>query len=220
MRILADLGLRVISLGEVRDVLSGTVAPEPLVSITFDDGFRNIYEYGLPVLERYGFTATVFLVTDYCGRTNSWPSQPARIVHQPLLSWAEIRAMNAAGITFGSHTRTHPDLRRLPSRDVKEELLASKEAIENVTGRPVDLLAYPYGAYNETVKHLAEAHFTLACSTRLDFARPGSDFFSLERLDMHYFRHLVVFRHLFSRKMDFYIRLRQVGRDFRRWILK
>ncbi len=215
MRILANFGVRVVSLSEVQYLLGETVPAEPLVAITFDDGFRNVYEHGLPILEGYGFTATVFLVTDYCGRTNSWPSQSPNIMRQPLLSWAEVKAMAEAGVTFGSHTRTHPDLRGLPSLDAEEELVASKRAIEDVTGRPVELLAYPYGTYDEKVKRLARAHFALACSARLDFARSGSDLFALERLDMYYLGRLMMFRRLFSKKIDSYIRLRRVIRDLR-----
>lgn len=79
----------------------------------------------------------------------------------------------------------------------------------------MELLAYPYGTYDEKVKRLARAHFALACSTRLDFARSGSDLFALERLDMYYLGRLMMFRRLFSKKIDSYIRLRRVIRDLR-----
>ena len=196
-------------------MLDGSVPRDPLVAITFDDGFRNVYEYGLPVLQRYGFTATIFLVTDYCGQTNSWPSQPLYVERGPLLRWAEVREMSKAGIAFGSHTRTHPDLRMLTSGDAEEELSASKKMIEDAIGCPVNVLAYPYGAYDETVKSLAQAHFSLACSTRLGFVRAGSDLFALERLDMYYLRHPLIFPRLFSRELDAYIHIRRRLRDLR-----
>src|SRR5262245_41977104 len=72
MRVLHELGVSVVPLKDVRRALDGTATSKNLVAITFDDGFRSAYEYGLPVLQCYGFTATVFLVTDYCGKTNSW----------------------------------------------------------------------------------------------------------------------------------------------------
>lgn len=208
MRVLSGLGVRVIPLDQVRHELEGPRSSEPLVVITFDDGFRSVYEDALPVLQRYGFPATVFLVTDYCGRTNAWPSQPLAVARRPLLTWAEVREMSGAGITFGSHTRTHPDLRTLPSSGVEEELVISKKAIEDAIGRPVDTFAYPYGAYDDTIRHLAEEHFALACSTTLGFVRPVSDPFALPRLDMYYLRHPLVFRRLFSKELDLYIRLR------------
>ena len=222
MGILHELGTRVIPLADIPHVLSGAAPSDFLVAITFDDGFRSVYEYGLPILQRYGFPATVFVVTDYCGKTNSWPSQPRYVEPRPLLSWAEVKEMCKIGISLGSHTRTHPDLRTVANSGAEEELVASKKAIEDAIGRPVEALAYPYGTYNEFVKDLAQEHFRLAVGTTLGFAGAGSDLFALERLDMYYLRRPVLFRRLFSRELHSYIRLRRGVRDLRgrvpRWI--
>src|SRR5215471_107285 len=110
IRILHELNVKVISFSEVHNLQATATVGEHCVILTFDDGFQNVYEHGLPILQRYGFPATVFLVTDYCGKLNSWPSQPASVAHQSLLRWEEIKEMHAAGLSFGSHTRTHPDL--------------------------------------------------------------------------------------------------------------
>jgi len=216
MQILHERGIRVIPLSEVRHILGSTARHEPLVALTFDDGFRNVYEYGLPILQRYGFTATVFLVTDYCDGMNSWPGQPPSVERRPLLRWAEVKEMSAAGVAFGSHTRTHPDLRTLAGQQVEGELVGSKQAIEDATGRAVEMFAYPYGAYNHTVKHLAQTHFALACSTTLSFVRPGSDLFALERLDMYYLRRPALLGRLFSQEVTVYLLLRRKLRDLRR----
>jgi peptidoglycan/xylan/chitin deacetylase (PgdA/CDA1 family) len=215
MQLLHERGIRVIPLSEVCQALSGQAGTEPLLALTFDDGFRNVYEYGLPVLQRYGFPATVFLVTDYCGALNAWPGQPASVERRPLLSWAEVREMSVAGIAFGSHTRTHPDLRRMTRQEIEEELVGSKQAIEDTIGRAVDALAYPYGAANQMVRHLAQTHFALACSTTLGSVRLGSDPFALERIDMYYLRRLRLFRRLFLRDLNAYLYVRRLGRSLR-----
>src|SRR5258705_12916771 len=142
MQLLHERGIRVIPLSEVCQALSGQAGTEPLLVLTFDDGFQNVYEDGLPILQRYGFPATVFLVTDYCGKLNSWPSQPAAIAHQQLLQWAEIKEMSAAGLSFGSHTRTHPDLRTVTPEAAEDEIVTSKKAIEDALGQTVDTFAY------------------------------------------------------------------------------
>jgi peptidoglycan/xylan/chitin deacetylase (PgdA/CDA1 family) len=215
MRILHELGVRVVPLSTIQDILGGAVASERVVAITFDDGFRSVYEHAFPVLQRYGFPATIFPVTDYCGKTNDWPSQPLHMKRHPLLTWNEIREMNQEGIAIGSHTRTHPDLRMLPDHRVEEELLASKRQIEDRVGCPVSMFAYPYGVYNDAVRDIVQAHFSLSCSTSLGFVSRQSDLFALERLDMYYLRHPVMFRRLFSKEMDIYIRFRQGVRDLR-----
>jgi peptidoglycan/xylan/chitin deacetylase (PgdA/CDA1 family) len=215
MRILADVGVDVLSLGELERRASGKGAAGRAIAITFDDGFRNVYEQAFPVLRQYGFPATVFLVTDYCGGMNSWPSQPANIMRQHLLSWTQIKEMSQAGITFGSHTRTHAKLTEVSARTTEDELIGSKRAIENALGSPVETFAYPYGTYDEQVRELARKHFSLACATTLGFVRPESDRHALERLDMYYFQRAILMRHLFSPAVDGYVRARGIMRDLR-----
>jgi peptidoglycan/xylan/chitin deacetylase (PgdA/CDA1 family) len=215
MRILCESDVSVVPLGTIGDSLGSVIPPKPLVVITFDDGFRNVYERGLPILQRFGFAATVFVVTDYCGKTNDWPSQPHWVKRQPLLGWTEAREMSRAGIAFGSHTRTHSDLRTLPPHQIEEELVTSKRTIEDVLSRSVDIFAYPYGAYDERVRKISQSLFSLGCSTRLDFVRPESDPLILERLDMYYLCRPMVFRHLFSGGMNLYIRLRRAMQGLR-----
>jgi peptidoglycan/xylan/chitin deacetylase (PgdA/CDA1 family) len=218
MRILFKLGADIVSLKEIARRKDSSGPGKPTIAITFDDGFRNVYEQGFPVLRQYGFPATVFLVTDYCGGMNSWPSQPAGIMRQPLLSWTQIKEMNQAGITFGSHTRTHPYLTELSPHNAEQELVGSKKVIEDALGLPVDTFAYPYGSCNDMVKELARTHFALACSTALGFVHRQSDRFALERLDMYYCRRANLVRHLFSPLASPYIRLRRFMRELRRCI--
>lgn len=215
MRALHEAGIRTLSLPAATEALRGGRVPAKVVVLTFDDGFENFYEHAYPVLRRYGFAATNFLVTDYCGKDNSWPTQPAHVERRPLLRWAQVREMSEAGIAFGAHSRTHPDLTRVSSGEAEEEIVASKRAIEQFLERPVESFAYPYGAYDEAVKRLTAAHFPLACSTKLDFATPASDLLALERLDMYYLRHPRLFRRLLSGEVRTYIRLRRLAREVR-----
>lgn len=230
MHLLQEMNVQVVPLIELRRPTAGDGSWEsgdggrsaddppsfrPIVALTFDDGFQSVYEHAFPVLQRCGFTAAVFLVTDYCGKTNAWPGQPPHIERHPMLGWSEVRAMSAAGIDFGCHTRTHPDLRRVPQSAAEEELTIAKQTIEDAVGRPVETFAYPYGAYNDATRHLAQAHFSLACSARLGFAGTGSDPYALERLDTYYLRSLKLFRRLFSPEMQAYLRLRRALRWLR-----
>ena len=214
MKVLRDAGVRVVSLSDVADRKCSNRENE--VVLTFDDGFRNVYQHALPVLQSYGFPATVFLVTDYCEKTNSWPGQTVTIEGESLLAWREIQEMSRAGISFGSHTRTHPDLRKLSTEEAEEELASSKKAIADATGLPIDTLAYPYGAYDAAVRNLARQHFRLACSTHLGFVKRDSDLFALERIEMYYFQSPLLFRHLFSPATGAYLGVRKQLRRLRR----
>lgn len=215
MAILHDLGVQVIPLHEVTAALGGASAPGDRVAITFDDGFRSVREHALPVLARHGFHATVFLVTDYCGHVNDWPSQPRSVRRRPLLDWVEVREMSSAGFAFGSHSRTHPDLTRLPGAVAEAEMAGSKKAIEDATGTPVKAFAYPYGACDGSLRALARTHFTVACTADLGFAT-GSDPLALDRIDVHYLRRPGLFRWLFTAELAMYLRFRRKGRAVRR----
>ncbi len=213
MQMLADSQARVVSLMEARRALLEQAPAGPLVVITFDDGFQNVAVHALPILHRHGFPATIFLVTDYCGADNSWPGQPGHVRRRALLRWSEVKEMAAAGMTFGSHTLSHPDLTMMAHRKAEEEIVGSKKRIEDSLGRAVESFAYPYGAFNAAVKTLVQRHYSVACSTTLGFAGPTSDPLALERLDVYYLRRPALFRRLLSGEMKAYVRLRRSLRD-------
>ena len=215
MRVLAESGFRIVPLTDLPDLISAPSTGEPVVALTFDDGFLSVYENALPLLARYGFPATVFVVSDFCGQTNGWPSQPPLIPRQPLLGWSELRELARAGVRPGCHTRTHPDLCGLALDEVSEELAGAKARIEDGLGAPVETFAYPYGAYDQHVRALAAAHFSLACATTLGFVGLHSDPFALERLDMYYLRDPPLLARLFTPPVRGYLHLRRSLRDLR-----
>lgn len=216
MRTLYHQGFRAVSLPELPRVLHGRQNQQSTVAITFDDGFENMYHHAIPVLATYGFTATVFLVSDYCDRRNDWPGQDACVPRLPLLRWSQVREMAALGIQFGAHTKTHPNLEWLSEVAAREEIIGSQKAIEDHVQHRVDAFAYPYGAYNSLIRGLVREHFTVACSADLDYVRPGCDPVALERLDAFYLRGEYFFRHLLSYPTVAYLRARRALRDFRK----
>lgn len=109
-----------------------------LVGITFDDGYRNFYRHAFPVLNQYGFSATVFLPTAYIGENS------VQFKGTDCLTWSEVRELSRHGIVFGSHTVTHPQLHGLSVAKIQEEVVNSRKAIEEILGCAVDSFAYPY----------------------------------------------------------------------------
>lgn len=216
MQSLSEARLTVISLGAVATALRMRRAlPPNAVAITFDDGYRNLYTEAFPVLARYGFTATVFLVTDYCGRDNDWPGQWRGIARAPLLTWPEISEMHRAGIEFGSHSATHPDLTLIQRPQVEQEIRRSKAAIEDKLGVETTAFAYPYGKYNEQSKELVRREFQCAGSTILGRVRRDGDTYALQRVDMYYFTNAISFRRLIAGQMDWYLSARQALRQLK-----
>jgi len=145
MAYLSRNGYRTIGLGEVQERLRDGQPCERCVAITFDDGFRDFYIHAYPILNEYGFMATMFLPTAFIGTT------PQQFNGKSCMTWSEVRELHTAGIVFGSHTVTHPRLRELPRMKIEDELRRSRETIEENLGTRIDSFAYPF-AFPETDK--------------------------------------------------------------------
>jgi peptidoglycan/xylan/chitin deacetylase (PgdA/CDA1 family) len=140
----------------VREALAGF--GEPMVALTFDDGYDDFYANAFPVLNHYGFSATVFLPTGHVGGTDEWEQEGASV--KRLLTWGEVEEMAAAGIEFGSHTVSHLDVRQASEEIIAKELAQAKGEIEQHVGAGVVSFAYPYGYCRpEMPKLLAEAGY-------------------------------------------------------------
>jgi peptidoglycan/xylan/chitin deacetylase (PgdA/CDA1 family) len=134
------------------------------LAVTFDDAYRSILERGLPVLEKLGVPATIFVPTDYASEAApiTWSSLGGWVgtAHEHELrcmSWDEIRVLAEAGWEIGSHTCSHPKLTEIDSDRGAGELERSKLACEAEVGRRCAAVAYPFGLHDERVVGLAEA---------------------------------------------------------------
>src|SRR5271163_2287985 len=116
MRWLRSAGYHSIGLPEMIEGLANSREMSKKVAITFDDGYRDLYLEGLPVMKQCGFTATIFLATDRIRET------PMRFEGVDYLTWADVRELHKEGMTFGSHTVTHPDLRSMEPEQIDYEL--------------------------------------------------------------------------------------------------
>jgi peptidoglycan/xylan/chitin deacetylase (PgdA/CDA1 family) len=216
MNSIAESGYRGIAL---REAVSHREAygtwPRHRVVLTFDDGFRNFYETAMPVLARHGFTATVFVVTDYMGRRNDWETPPAGLGSQDILTWQQAVELSSNGIEIGSHTRTHPDLRRLSETEIWHELAGSRLEIEDHVGQPVRSFAYPFGETNHVSQEYVKKEFQAACTTVLQRVN-GEPLHNLPRIDIYYMRTQRMLRQLLSGNLDRYLTLRALGRIVRR----
>lgn len=153
MKYLKDNGYRVINFSQLLDFLEyRRPIPEKSVIISIDDGYRSIYNISYPILKKYGFTATLFIYTDFIG------------VSRNALTWRLLAEMKAAGFEIGSHTVAHSDLSKpKPEEDaqmfmarINKELRLSKHIIDKKLGQDTTLLAYPYGRYNKIVLNICE----------------------------------------------------------------
>jgi peptidoglycan/xylan/chitin deacetylase (PgdA/CDA1 family) len=167
----------------IRFQLEGARVPEKPVLLTFDDGYADTAEFGLALLRKYGFTGTVFVVTDQIDGINAWDLHLG-LSAQPLMTTEQIRYWASRGIEFGSHTRTHPDLRACTREQIVTELRGSRERLEGVTGDPVSVLAYPYGYFDESVADSARQFFAAALTCQQGVNHVTTDMMHLRRAEV------------------------------------
>lgn len=216
MKFLCEEAFNVISLKDLTRALdANNPLPPKTIVLTFDDGFQNFYTIALPILKELDFTATVFLITGFCGKYNDWTGNLAGLERSELMDWNEIKECRKHGIEFGSHTQTHPDLTKISIEKAKQEIIGSKSKIEEKLGIEVADFAYPYGKYNQAVKNITGDNFKTSCSTELGKYRAGDDLFSLKRLDTYYLSNERIFRSMLSDNFDKYINFRRTMRDLK-----
>ncbi len=187
MQWLRDSGYRGVSLEAALAMpAGGESAAGPLAVITFDDGLRDFYTAAWPIIQRHGFTATMYLPTAFIG------SQRKSFHGRECLTWNEVREMRMHGLRFGSHTVNHPKLHELSWNAIGNELRLSKEHIEQELGEAVSSFAYPYafpqedGNFTKTLTELLRGEGYLNCTTTLvGRMLPGDDPFRLKRLPVN-----------------------------------
>lgn len=241
---------KVVRLGEMMKRLTEGDCPELLVAITFDDGYADNYWNALPVLQRYGVPATIFLTTggldsgeplwferladavrkgsrDYIDLEldiprRFWMRTPAERVEanrrmfallrtlkngerlewlprilqalgateegargNGMLSWEQVRSMNAAGIDFGGHTVTHPFLSKLTPQEAAWEVTECKRRIEEEIQQRTDYFAYPNGREEDIAAEnkdaLRAAGYRAALTTIWGMNDPSTDRMELRR---------------------------------------
>jgi len=160
--------------------------PAPRFALTFDDGFRNVFQNALAPLAQRRWRAMQFLVANCIGKFNEWDLRDGEAC-ELLMDAAEVRDWVGAGHAIGSHSLTHARLTRLTLRDAREEIFASKKKLEDAFGVAVEHFCYPYGDWSEPVRELViEAGYRTACTTQFGVNTPATPPFALHRITVRH----------------------------------
>jgi peptidoglycan/xylan/chitin deacetylase (PgdA/CDA1 family) len=178
---LRRLGLRGVSTGEgIARLRNGAV--RGCVALTFDDGYADTLTTAAPLLKRYGFTATCYVVSGALGTYNRWDAQHLR-ENKPLMSREQLDEWLAAGMEVGSHSCSHARLHELPMDAALEEIAGSRAALQSMLGVPVEHFAYPFGYFTaETVALVRRAGYSSAVTVLSGVARAADDRLRLPRI--------------------------------------
>ena len=154
----------------VRMIQEGKPMPRKSVVITFDDGYDDNYQYAFPVLRKYGFPATIFVITDIVNA-------------EGYLTTAQLKEMLAHDVEIGGHTRRHAYLPGLLGKALIEEIKGSKDWIEQELGVTTVDFAYPAGGFTDEAKRIVrEAGYESACTTNRGYGRFNHDVYELKRV--------------------------------------
>jgi peptidoglycan/xylan/chitin deacetylase (PgdA/CDA1 family) len=158
------------------------ILPERPIVLTFDDGFADFWTDALPVLRKYGFTATLYIPTAYINSTSQWLQQVGERT-RPMLTWEQLAEISKSGIECGAHSHSHTKLDTLPHSLARNEILHSKIVLEDYLSKEIFCFAYPYGYSTARIRQMVlEAGFTSACAVRHAMSQVTDDPFSLARL--------------------------------------
>src|SRR5699024_5789182 len=177
---LSRLGYRGLSMRDLLPYIRGEKQGK-VVGITFDDGYRNVHDNALPILDRLGFTSTNYFVSQRLGGGNDWDYEIG-IPHSDLMSVTEMRAWHDAGQEVGSHTLDHVHLPDLTPEEANRQVHESRDQLEQWLGAPVEAFCYPYGDESPAIRKMVEAAgYSNATTTERGLVRPDDDIFGLPR---------------------------------------
>jgi len=172
MAYLKEQGYTTITPDQLLDNLEkGTELPEKPILITFDDGYEDNYKNAYPVLKKYGFKATIFVITDFLDRYPNY------------ITWAQAKELQKNGINIESHTVQHKSLTELNDDELRLELINSKKSIDEHLGKDTRYIAYPTGTYNLHIAQMVkDAGYRAAFTVKYGNVDKASNVYALERV--------------------------------------
>jgi len=193
-RLLAFLSDKGINLASLEKAVAEK--GERSLAVTFDDGYGHLARYLPLLMERFHFRPTIFVITGYIGRANSW-DYTYFFRSTPHLDSKQIRELAENGAAIGSHSHRHRDLTACSPAELRAELVDSKKILEDIIGKEVISLSYPFGHFNRRViEEARSAGYKYAFT--MDFPEPTDENMSIGRIPVYGFdSRLAVFQKVF-----------------------
>src|SRR5215204_982009 len=170
--LLHEWGYHTISVRQLAvAILAGAELPLNPIVLTFDDGNENIFTTAFPIMQKYDFTGTVYVVYNYIGSTN-------------FMNKEEIRALYEAGWEIGSHSLSHVDLTQRQDRQ-EAEIIESRHKLQTLLNVPIDSFAYPYGARDDlSIEYMHFSGYIVAVGLGADMHQGPNNLYYLYRRDI------------------------------------
>jgi peptidoglycan/xylan/chitin deacetylase (PgdA/CDA1 family) len=195
MRLLKLFGYQGLSMSAIKPYLNGEKVGK-VVGITFDDGYKNNLTKALPILEKMGFSATCYIVSQNIGGINHWDIDKG-IPENPMMDEEEIKTWINAGMEIGSHTQNHIRLTECSAEIAVKEIKQSRLDLERQFNCTVEHFCYPYGDVNEDIINITKSSgYTTATTVQRSRATTKDNLLTLPRVPIWHstFPHLFIIK--------------------------
>ena len=152
LKYLTDSGYRSIS---IHDYVNNKNITGKRVIFTFDDAYTSVFKNAFPLLSKYNFTASIFVITKFVGKSNHWDYNFVKNGFGHC-DWQQICILASEGWEVGSHTVSHPNLKALSDSHLWYEIKSSKDVLEDKIQTPINIISYPFGKFNGRVLNAVE----------------------------------------------------------------
>jgi len=182
MQFISESGFKVVSLTEAVNKIERkeTFSGKELV-ITFDDGYTDVKKYAAPILNKYNFPFTLFVISDKAKKNTNL----TYLDEWAYLKDPDLKEMVGYNVSIGSHSKSHLKLTLLPTNGIAEQAYISKRELEKIINQTVVFFSYPYGFFNDKVKNiLRKSGYKVACSSIIGSNTINTDLFELRRTEV------------------------------------
>ena len=161
MKLMRKMGYQTINFSD----LNKNITKKKFI-ITFDDGYENLITNAFPILKKLEFSATCFVVTNMLNKYNVWDENRSDYKKMKLMNIDQIYEWVSNGFEIGSHTKDHLDLTSLDINKKKEQIIDSKNFINQSLGIKITSFAYPFGSFDDETIKIVQENYEYAVTTR------------------------------------------------------
>jgi peptidoglycan/xylan/chitin deacetylase (PgdA/CDA1 family) len=182
---LKNEGYTSITLSQLFD--SDATLPNKPIVLTFDDSYESVYTYAYPIMESVQFIGTIFIITGYVGKFNSWDVNLGGKQFRHM-NWMQIKQLADAGFEVGSHSVHHKDLTYLNASTLQSEVEQSKTIIEDKIGSSVQFISFPFGRFNRNIIDICkQVGYERGCGLWISSKIKSTEPFVLKRQSFYLF---------------------------------
>ena len=192
LKFLKDRGYTSIDLYQFYGALArGESLPAKPIVFTFDDGYVDMHQYAFPLMKKYGFSGTIFIITDFVEQKKP-----------EYLTWDHALEMAHSGWRLESHTKTHPSLEGQSVEFQRDQLKGSMDSLKKNLGYTPRFFAYPYGKFDQnSIKILQEVGYWGAVTTNIGRHHSFGSLYTSPRVRVNGYNELPAFAQALGEKV-------------------